>query len=228
MVDIRAGNGESGAILVVGGGIAGVTCAIEAAEAGCDVVLVEKSAYLGGHVAAFHRYFPKLCPPPCGLEINFNRLKNNPRITVFTLAELESLSGASGNYDAVIKIAPRFVNEACTLCGECTRVCPAEIPDPFNYGLTAAKAVRLPHRMAFPAQYLIEAGACVQGCHLCVDACKYHAIDLQQQQTRKKLRVASVVLATGWAPYDATRIDNLGLDGHSHLEAPRRVGPHLP
>ena len=217
MANLDTGNGECSAILVVGGGIAGVTCAIEAAEAGCQVVLVEKSAYLGGHVAAFHRYFPKLCPPPCGLEIDFRRLQNNPRITVFTLAELESLSGSAGNYEAVIKMAPRYVTGACTLCGECERVCPVEIPDAFNCGITKTKAVRLPHRMAFPAQYVIDAGVCANDCSLCADACRYNAIDLKQQETRKTLRVASVVLATGWAPYDAAKIDNLGFGKYANV-----------
>ncbi|MFP5208314.1 MAG: FAD-dependent oxidoreductase [Acidobacteriota bacterium] len=210
MVNLDTGNEEGDAILVVGGGIAGVTSAIEAAEAGCQVVLVEKSAYLGGHVAAFHRYFPKLCPPPCGLEIDFRRLQNNPRITVYTLAEVESLNGSPGNYEAVIRIMPRYVTAACTLCGECERVCPVEIPDAFNCGITKTKAIHLPHRMAFPAQYMIDDDACSNDCSLCADTCRYLAIDLKQKETKKTLRVASVVFATGWAPYDAAKIDNLG------------------
>ncbi len=210
-------NGQGDAILVVGGGIAGLTAAIEAAEAGCQVIVVEKSSYLGGHVAGFHQYFPKLCPPPCGLEINFRRIKNNPRISVFTLAELESLSGSPGNYEAVIKIAPRYVTDACTSCGECSRVCPAEIPDSFNFGTTNSKAIRLPHRMAFPAQYVIERSACPAGCSACVDACKYAAIDLLQQPARKTLRVSSLILATGWAPYDAAKIDNLGFGRYANV-----------
>lgn len=210
MATTEAGNGNHKAILVIGGGIAGLTAAIEAAEAGCDVVLVEKSPYLGGRVAGFTQYFPKLCPPSCGLEINFKRIKNNPRITVLTMAELESLSGPPGAYEAVIKIAPRYVTGACTLCDECAKACPTEIPDPFNHGMSKTKPVRLPHRMAFPAQYVIERSACGPECHACADACKYGAIDLQQAAVKKTLRVASVVLATGWAPYDATKLDNLG------------------
>jgi quinone-modifying oxidoreductase, subunit QmoA len=217
MADLNAGNGESESILVVGGGIAGVTCAIEAAEAGYQVILVEKSAYLGGHVAAFHRYFPKLCPPPCGLEINFRRIQSNRRVTVYTLAELESLNGSAGSYEAVIRIAPRYVTSACTLCGECKRVCPAEIPDGFNCGVTKTKAIRLPHRMAFPAQFVVERSACPDGCCLCADACRYNAIALDQQETKKTLRVASVVLATGWEPYDAAKIDNLGFGRYQNV-----------
>ncbi len=217
MANFDAGNGESGAILVVGGGIAGVTSAIEAAEAGCHVVLVERSAYLGGHVASFHRYFPKLCPPPCGLEIDFRRIQNNPRIDIYTLATLESLNGLPGNYEAVIKIAPRYVTAACTLCGDCERACPVEIPDAFNCGITKTKAIRLPHRMAFPAQYVMDRNACANGCHLCANACRYQAIDLNQQAATKTLRVASVVFATGWDPYDAAKIDNLGFGQYPNV-----------
>ena len=79
----------SGSILVVGGGISGLTTAIEAAEVGYEVFLVEKNPYLGGRVSQLNQYFPKLCPPTCGLEINFRRIKDNPRIKMFTLAEVE-------------------------------------------------------------------------------------------------------------------------------------------
>ncbi len=197
-------------ILVIGGGIAGMTAAIEAAETGCEVCLIEKSASLGGRVARFNQYFPKLCPPSCGLEINFKRLKSNPRVTILTLAELESLSGTPGDYEAVINIAPRYVSHACTACGDCSRVCPAEMPDEFNCALSSCKAVHLPHPMAFPAEYVIERTACPKDCRACADACQYSAIDLDQKPDKKTLRVASVVVATGWAPYDATKIDALG------------------
>jgi quinone-modifying oxidoreductase subunit QmoA len=206
--DLANGNGKP--ILVIGGGIAGCTAAIEAAETGRDVVLLEKSPYLGGRVAAFHQYFPKLCPPSCGLEINFKRLRNNPRITVLTLAELRQLSGEPGDYEAVAALAPRHVSEACTLCGECAKVCPAEISDDFNFGLAKTKAVSIQRPGAFPPMYRIQRAACPAGCQACADACKYGAIHLEQGGEERKFRVSSVVVATGWAPYDATKIENLG------------------
>ncbi|MFH1147195.1 MAG: FAD-dependent oxidoreductase, partial [Pseudomonadota bacterium] len=94
----------SGTILVVGGGISGLTAALEAAEVGYDVILVEKNPYLGGRVAQLNKYFPKLCPPTCGLEINFKRIKTNPRLKFYTLAEVEKVSGSPGNYDVSVKI----------------------------------------------------------------------------------------------------------------------------
>lgn len=217
MAATDSSNGASKTILVVGGGIAGLTTALEAAEAGCEVVLIEKSAYLGGRVAGFNQYFPKLCPPSCGLEINFRRLRNNRHVTVFTLAELESLSGAPGAYEAIIRISPRYVTDSCTLCGECSKVCPTEIADEFNYSMVKTKAVRLPHRSAYPARYVVDAASCLIECQACVDACKYGAIDLRQQSTKKTVRVASVVLATGWAPYDATRMENLGFGKYANV-----------
>ncbi|MCG6982075.1 MAG: FAD-dependent oxidoreductase, partial [Deltaproteobacteria bacterium] len=96
-------------ILVVGGGISGLTTAVEAAEAGRDVFIVEKRPYLGGRVAQLNQYFPKLCPPTCGLEINFRRIRQNPRIKTFTMAQVESISGEEGNFDVSIKLNPRYV-----------------------------------------------------------------------------------------------------------------------
>lgn len=197
-------------ILVLGGGMAGMTAAIEAAEAGCSVVLVEKAFSLGGRVARMNLYFPKLCPPACGLEINFKRIKANPRIEVVTGAELHGLEGSPGSYSAAVAVAPRYVTEACTLCGECAKVCPADRSDDFNYGMCRTKAAYLPHAMAYPARFAIERSACPPGCKACVGACPYGAIELEQGPQVRHFDVAAVVAATGWAPYDAAKIDNLG------------------
>ena len=197
-------------ILVIGGGMAGMTAALEAAEAGAGVVLVEKEAYLGGRVARMNQYFPKLCPPTCGLEINFRRIKNNPRIEVVTQATVEKISGRPGAYEVTVRVEPRYVTAACTLCGECAKACPAERPDEFNYGLSKTKAAYLPHEMAFPALYVIDRKACPEGCTACRDACSYGAIDLEQQPETRTYHVAAVVAATGWRPYEAERLDLLG------------------
>ena len=143
----------SGSIMVVGGGISGLTTALEAAEVGYEVLLVEKNPYLGGRVAQLNQYFPKLCPPTCGLEINFRRIKDNPNLKVYTLAEVEKVAGTPGNYDVTLKLNPRYVNENCTACGDCEAACEMEVANEFNFGMDKTKGACLPFPMAFPSRY---------------------------------------------------------------------------
>jgi quinone-modifying oxidoreductase subunit QmoA len=198
-------------LLVVGGGMAGMTAAVEAAETGSEVVVVERQAYMGGRVAAMNKYFPKLCPPTCGLEINFRRIRQNPRIRFYTLAEVTGISGDKGGYEVTVKLNPRYVNEKCTACGDCENACEIEMPDPFNQGMSMRKAVYLPHHMSFPLRHVVDPEyAGDERMKKCVDACKVEAIDLNMQPRTITVKADSIVWATGWKPYDATKLENLG------------------
>ena len=209
----RAEDSKKGSILVVGGGISGLTATLEAAEVGYEVFLVESNPSLGGRVAQLKHYFPKLCPPTCGLEINFRRIKDNPRITFYTLAEVQSISGGPGHYNVTIKISPRYVNEKCTCCGECADVCMAKLPDEFNFDMVTKKGAYLPHEMAFPMRYVISPKIIgTDDAKRAVESCKYDAIDLNMQPQTVNLNVGAIIWATGWKPYDATKIDNLGIE----------------
>jgi quinone-modifying oxidoreductase subunit QmoA len=211
-------NGKQGKVLVIGGGISGVSAAIEASEAGCEVLLVEKEPYLGGRVVRMNQYFPKLCPPSCGLEINFRTVRTSASITVFTLSEVEKLSGGPGQYRATIRRHPRGVNSKCTACGACVEACPVERANEFNYGMDTTKAIYLPFELAHPMQYVIDFDAC-EGteCGKCVPACPYDAIDLEMQPQVIEEEVQAVIWATGWQPYDATQIENLGFGKHKNV-----------
>jgi quinone-modifying oxidoreductase subunit QmoA len=204
-------NTETQSILVVGGGISGLTTAIEAAEAGYDAFIVERNPYLGGRVAQFHHYFPKLCPPLCGLEINFRRIKQNPRIRFFTMAEVEGISGEEGNFDVTIRLNPRYVNEKCTGCGKCAEACTLEIENPFNYGMDKMKAAYLPHNMAFPMRYVLDPALIGSNeAQKVKEACPYDAVELDMAPKTMSLKVGAVVWATGWKPYDPNGLENYG------------------
>jgi quinone-modifying oxidoreductase subunit QmoA len=205
-------------ILVVGGGMSGLTAALEAAEAGYEVVLLEKNPYLGGRVAQMYHYFPKLCPPNCGLEINFRRMKQNRKIRFFTMAEVAGVSGEEGAYDVTVKISPRYVNEKCTCCGKCAEVCETEIENPFNYGMDTIKAAYLPHEFAFPMRYVLDPSlAGTEEGKKCQDACEYGAIDLDMKESTFDLKVGSIVWAAGWTPFDAGAIEYYGFGEYKNV-----------
>ena len=203
-------------VLVVGGGISGITAAVEAAEAGCKVLLVERLPYLGGRVAQLNKYFPKLCPPTCGLEINFRRIRRNPDITVYTLATVEAVSGGPGAYTASIKINPRHVEDH-SASSKCVEDCPVEIPNEFNFGMDKVKAVNLPYEMAYPMSLVANRDALKKveaspEYKAFADSCKAKGIqiDLEAKPETFDVQVSSIVWATGWRPYDATKLDKLG------------------
>ncbi len=217
-MSIDKSEGFDSSIMVVGGGISGLTTALEAAEVGYEVFLIEKTPSIGGRVAQLNQYFPKLCPPSCGLEINYRRIKDNPRVKVFTMTEVDKVEGAPGAYNATLKVAPRYVNENCTCCGECAKVCNTEIDNEFNFSMNKRKAAYLPFEMAFPARYVMAPELKgTDDAQKCKEACKYDAIDFDMEEKTVEINVGSIVWATGWQPYDASKIDNLGFGKHDNI-----------
>ncbi|MDA8011490.1 MAG: FAD-dependent oxidoreductase [Gammaproteobacteria bacterium] len=220
-------------ILVAGGGISGMTAALEAAECGKEVVLVEKRAALGGRVSQLYKYFPKMCRPHCGQEINQRRIRANRRLRVLTLAEITKLRGAPGDYTATIKIAPRHVNSNCTACGDCASAVSAEIDSPHDYGMRKVKAAYLPHNLAWPQRYVIDASIAggEQGA-AARDACRYGAVDLDMREETIELKCGAVIFATGWRPYDAAKIQPYGYARYDNVvtsvEFERMLDPYGP
>ncbi len=220
-------------ILVVGGGISGMTAALEAAETGKQVVLVEKRPYVGGRVTQLYKYFPKLCFPTCGLEINQRRAKMNPNLTILTLAEVTDLKGSAGDYTASVKISPRYVNDNCTACGDCEKAVEAEFDDDYNYGMGQRKGAYLPHSMAHPLRYVIDPQMLgSEDAQKAKDACKYDAVDLDMQEETIEFKAGAVIWATGWRPYDAAKIQPYGYDRYAdvitNVEFERMADPKGP
>ena len=201
----------NGKILVIGGGISGISAAADAAELGCEVVLVEKEPCLGGRVVRMNQYFPKMCPPTCGMEINIRRIRQNPRITVYTIAEVENVSGQAGDYTATIRVKPRYVTGRQPVSQAHLDTVDSEIPNAFNFGMDKTKALFLPHSSAFPPLYVLDKDALTseeRGKLKTVEPTG--AIDLDMGEETIEVKVGAVIVATGWQPYDVTKLDNLG------------------
>ncbi|MBQ7738064.1 MAG: CoB--CoM heterodisulfide reductase iron-sulfur subunit A family protein [Desulfovibrionaceae bacterium] len=198
----------SNAILVVGGGFSGLTAAIEAAELGHDVYLVEKSPWLGGRVAQLNKYFPKLCPPSCGLEIQFQRIRKNPLIHCLTMAQVVGLSGSKGQYNVRVRISPRhtpphnvdFTFLASTLEGE--------TPSEFDLGLAGRKALYKSMPFAYPPRFVLDPETLSKSDMVRIAG--QDKLDLKEEEREIELEVGSIVIATGWKPYDVTKLSNLG------------------
>ncbi len=220
-------------ILVVGAGISGVTAALEAAECGKDVVLVEKSPSVGGRVAQLYKYFPKMCRPLCGQEINQRRMDASRRLRLYTMAEIESVTGEAGNYDVSIRIRPRYVNENCTACGACADAVEAEIKNPHNLNLNAVKAAYIPYSMSYPQRYVLDPSIIgTDDAQKAKEACQYGAIELDMEEATVEIKAGAIIWATGWNPYDAAKIQPYGYDRYDNvitsLELERMMDPSGP
>ncbi|MDM8561436.1 FAD-dependent oxidoreductase [Candidatus Parabeggiatoa sp. HSG14] len=230
MTDVVATNQT---ILVVGGGISGMTTALEAAECGKDVILIEKNPSLGGRVSQLYKYFPKMCYPTCGMEINLRRIKANKKVRVMTMTEVTNVAGDTGNYTVNLKVSPRYVNENCTSCGACGEAVDSEFDDEYNYGLKKRKGAYLPFFMAYPQRYVVDSR--IKGtadADKAKAACQYDAINLNMSEENLTLNVGAIVWATGWKPFDANKIQPYGYDRIPNVitsvEFERMMAPYGP
>ncbi|MDE5833867.1 MAG: FAD-dependent oxidoreductase [Desulfovibrio sp.] len=198
----------SNAILVVGGGLTGLTAAIEAAELGHEVYLVEKNPWLGGRVAQLTKYFPKLCPPSCGLEIQFQRIKKNPLIKCFTMTELVGLKGKKGGYTAKIRLNPRHTPPFNVDFSLLASSLEGEAPSEFELGMTKRKALYKAMPFAFPARWVLDPSALSKSDAARVAGAKF--LNINEKAKEIELDVASIIVATGWRPYDMANLPNLG------------------
>lgn len=220
-------------ILVVGGGISGMTAALEASECGKQVILVEKNPSIGGRIGQLYRYFPKLCHPTCGLEINLKRMRGNKNLRLLSLTEVVSVKGDAGNYSVTLKTHPRYVNENCTSCGACGDAVKTEFANEHNYGMGKRKGAYLPNAMAYPQRYVIDARILgTPDADAAKQACKFGAVDLDMKEEIKTITVGAIIWATGWRPYDASKIQPYGYGRYPNVitsvEFERLADPHGP
>lgn len=204
------------ATLVVGGGIAGIQAALEIANAGCPVYLVEREPSIGGHMAQFDKTFPTLDCSACILTPKMVDAGSHPNITLFTYSEVEKVDGYVGNFVVTIRKRARSVNEdLCTGCGICWGKCPKKVvDDKFEAGLGYRKAIYVPFPQAVPKYPVIDRENCTYyqkgTCKACEKFCPTGAIDFAQEDQIMTLEVGNILLATGWQLFDPRKIPNYG------------------
>ncbi len=211
------------AVLIIGGGHSGVSAALEITEAvDKKVYIVEKKSYIGGRVLQMYKYFPKLCPPYCGFEINTKRIKSSAEgnINFLVSSSVEEINKAKdgSGYKVKIKQKPQYINDNCTVCGECAKVCPEERPNDFNYGMDNTKAIFMPAISSFPLKYSVDDKYCkFSACKKCEEACRYSAINLDAKENIIELTVSDIIFATGWKPYEVEKLENLGYGKYKNV-----------
>lgn len=204
------------ATLVVGGGIAGIQAALEIADAGFPVYLVEREPSIGGHMAQFDKTFPTLDCAACILTPRMVSIGSHPNVTLMTWSEVTNVAGYVGNFTVTVKKKARYINtDLCTGCGICQEKCPKKvIDDTFEAGLGYRKAVYTPFPQAVPKYPVIDHVNCTYfqkgTCRACEKLCPTDAIDFKQEDEIVTLQVGNIVLATGYDIFDARRVAQYG------------------
>jgi heterodisulfide reductase subunit A len=205
--------------LVIGGGIAGIYAALELADKGYHVYLVERNISVGGHMSQLSKTFPTFDCSACILTPKMVSVAQHPNITILTNAEPVGVKGTPGNYEVEIKVKPRYVNiEKCTACGECAAKCPVKKPSKYEENLKQEKAIYIPFKQAIPNAYSIDKGYCLyltKGvCRICEKFCKGGAIEFDQKEELVNLKVGSIVVSTGYNLVDSKLFTNYSYGLH--------------
>jgi heterodisulfide reductase subunit A len=208
--------------LVIGGGIAGIYSALELADKGYQVSLVERNPSIGGRMSQLSKTFPTFDCSACILTPKMVAVGQHPNIKVYTNAEVVGLKGTPGNYEVKVKITPRnVILGKCTACGECAAKCPVKKPSKYEEGLVQEKAIYIPFKQAIPNAYVIDKEYCLfhtRGvCRICEKFCKGNAIDFNQKDEFVDLKVGSIVVSTGYNLINPKLFNNLSYGLHPDI-----------
>ncbi|MEW5871946.1 MAG: hydrogenase iron-sulfur subunit [Chloroflexota bacterium] len=214
----------SDSVLVIGGGIAGIQASLDLAEAGARVVLVEKEATIGGIMAVLDKNFPTLDCSICIEAPKMSEVDLHPNIEILSLAEVVGLEGQPGAFTAHIRQRARYVTDACTRCGECAAACPVILPNEYDSGMAARKAIYTPIPQSAPGAYRIDIANCLNDppnylpCNHCIQACPPKAIDFSQPpETLLQRQVGAVIVAIGYDMLDPRQMSEYGYGAHPDI-----------
>lgn len=201
--------------LVVGGGIAGIQASLDLANSGFEVILVERSPSIGGHMIQLSETYPTLDCSQCILTPKMVEVSKHPKIKLMTYSEVQEISGYVGNFKVKILKKPTYVYpDKCTLCDECTKVCPVVVQNEFDLGLTGRRAIYIPFPQAIPPTYTLDIKACPGllpiACGKCADVCEPKAIDYDMKPEIVEEEVGAIIVATGYDLYDKKKMAEYG------------------
>lgn len=208
--------------LVVGGGIAGIEAALNVAQSGKKVILVEKEPTIGGHMAQFDKTFPTLDCAACILTPKMVTVGQNPNIELLSYSTVEAVSGYVGNFKVQIRRKARYVKEEeCTGCGLCQEKCPSKVPSEFEEMLGTRKAIYTPFPQAVPNKPVIDEANCryfqTGKCRICEKLCPREAVDFEQKDEIREVEVGAIVLATGFDLFDCAEMPTLGYPKYENV-----------
>ncbi len=200
-------NGVIGSVLIAGGGIASIQAALDLANSGYYVYMVEKSASIGGVMAQLDKTFPTNDCSMCIMSPKLVEVGRHMNIELITLAEIQNIKGSQGNFEVEIFQRARYVDMTkCIACGACVAKCPKKIPDEYNKGLVKRKAIYVPYPQAVPLKYAIDANHCIKltkgKCGNCEKECPAGAINYEDKDKNFTIKTGSIILAPGFGTYN--------------------------
>lgn len=214
----------SSAVLVIGGGIAGIQSALDLAEAGAQVYLVEKQATIGGLMAVLDKNFPTLDCSICIEAPKMSEVDLHPNIQIISPAQVVKVEGQAGDFQVQIRRKSRFITDECTRCGDCTTVCPVVMPNEYDSGMATRKAIYTPIPQSVPGTYLVDIQNCLNEppnylpCDRCVQVCPPKAIDfLLPGETIETFEVSAIILAIGYDMFDPRKMPEYGYGTHPDI-----------
>ena len=214
---IPGGNPVNHSTLIIGAGIAGIQSALEIANAGKQVFLVEQTGTIGGHMAMFDKTFPTLDCAACILTPKMVSVGQHEMIRLLTKSKVVSVNGKPGSYRVKIRQNARYVDvKSCVACNLCAEVCPVKVESEFDAGISLRKAIYIPFPQAVPSAYLVDETKCTyilsngKKCGVCVKKCPKECIDLNETDHTIDIEVGNIILATGYELLDVSKIEQYG------------------
>jgi len=210
-------NQKVGAVLVVGGGVAGIQASLDLADAGFKVYLVDQGASIGGVMAQLDKTFPTNDCSMCILSPKLVATGRHPNITILTNTEILGVDGEAGNFEVKLRKRARYIIEdKCNGCGLCAQKCPIEAIDLYNEGLSNRSAIYVDYPQAVPLKYKIDREKCI-GCGTCYEICKAKAVAYDQQDSEAVLNVGAIILAPGFETFDARLKSEYGYGRYANV-----------